>query len=139
MGKRRPSRCCKTGSKIVFMLPFNLGHFQKTIDQLEGAAVSGVTCRRFILSDVPAFKTSRPVHRREPPGYVTKKFQRPSDDCGPQLTTFVRVTPKAGEHFSDQLTMVQFVLFNLANCIALIRRVDRMPMTAIRISRRQFA
>jgi hypothetical protein len=120
------------------MIPFNLCHFQKTVDQIERAAVSGVTRRRFILSDVPALKSARAVHWRQPPGYVTKKFQRPADDGCPQFTTFFRPTAKTGKHFTNQSAMVHFIRFNLANCLALIRRVDRMPMTAIRVGGRQF-
>ena len=122
----------------MLMIPFDLGHFQKTVDQIECAAVSGVARRRFILSDVPALKSACTVHRREPSGYVTEEFECPPNDCGPQLTPFIRPATKSGEHFADKTAMVQFILFNFANCLTLIRRADRMPMTAICIGGRQF-
>src|ERR1051326_4848603 len=83
LGRRlRPDRQLSTervaqnaGSKVVFMIPFDLGHLQQAFNKFRATRIARVTGRRLVLEDVSALEFSRTIHRGQPSRHVTKEAQ----------------------------------------------------------------
>ncbi len=111
-------------SKVKFMVPLDLGHFQQAVDQVKATAVSRIARGGFVFSDVATLKLSRAVHRRQPARDVAQQTQSAANDRGADLAAFAGSGAKAGKHFTHEFTMAPLVLLDLPDRFSLIRLTD---------------
>src|SRR5829696_4684604 len=128
-----------TPAEIVLVFPLYFRHRQKTVDQIRAPARARMTRGSFILDDVSAFKSAGPIHRREPPAYVTQHSEHSTNHRGPNFADPVWTRTKTLEHFADQLSMVPFLVFNGLDVQSFRWIIERMPVPPVRVARRQFA
>src|SRR5260370_5632172 len=111
-------------SKVKFMVPLDLGHFQQAVDQVKATAVSRIARGGFVFSDVATLKLSRAVHRRQPARDVAQQTQSAANDRGADLAAFAGSGAKAGKHFTHEFAMAPLVLLDLPDRFSLNRLVD---------------
>lgn len=111
-------------SKIVFVVPFDLGHFQKAFNEFELAAITRVSRRGFVLPHISAFEFAGAIHGNQPAHHMAKHPQSSADNRGAHLAIFVWAASKLSKHLADGLTVTPFIFLNLANRLALILLPD---------------
>src|SRR5436190_7055385 len=106
-GQLRPDRQTPTDrmthdarAKVMFVIPFHFGHFEKTFDEFQQAGVTRVTGGRLVLTHIAALEFARAIHRRQPPADVTQEAERPADNGRAQFATMVRTRAKFREHLT---------------------------------------
>jgi hypothetical protein len=111
-------------AKVVLVLPFNLRHRQKTVDQILPPTGERMARGSFVLNDVSTLQSPRPVHRRKPSAEVTHESKHPTNYSCPDLSCLVWTSAEALEHFPDQLPVVPFLVFNLVDAGSFFRIPD---------------
>jgi len=111
-------------SKIVFVVPLDLGHFQKAFNETELAAITRVARRSFVLSDVSALEFARAIHGNQPAHHMAKHTQGSADNRGAHFAMAFRARPELAKHFADDLTVTPFIFLDGANRFALILAAD---------------
>src|SRR5436190_10680131 len=99
----------------MFVVPFDLSHFQKAFNELDLAAITRIARGGFVLSNVAAFKFSRAIHGREPTHHMAKQGQCSAHNAGANLAITSGAAPEFGEHLADELAMTPFVFLDGAN------------------------
>ena len=113
-----------TRSKILFVVPFDLGHFQKAFNEIDLAAITRVSRGGFIFPDISAFEFPGAIHGNQPTHHMTKHTQGPADNRGAHLAIFVWAAAKLVKHLADDLTVTPFIFLDGANRFALILAAD---------------
>jgi len=126
-------------TEVVFVLPLNFRHRQQAIDKLGASGTACVTSSRFVLNNVPAFEFARAVHRYQPTAEMTKKTQRSPDNRRAQLAPPIGLRAELHKHFTDELSMMPFLVFNLSNSLFLFEVGHRLPVTSVSVSGGTFA
>src|SRR6185369_8137801 len=111
-------------AKIVFVVPLDLGHFQKAFNETELPAITRVARRSFVLSDVSALEFARAIHGNQPAHHMAKHTQGPADNRGAHFAIASRGGAQLAKHFADDLTVTPFIFLDGANCFALIPAAD---------------
>ena len=107
-------------SKIVFVVPFDLGHFQQAFNEIKLAAIARVPGGSFVLSDVAAFEFSRAIHGRKPAHHVAKQAQSPADNRSAHFARSFGAAPELGKHFADDPAVTPFIFLDGANRFSFI-------------------
>ena len=128
-----------TTAEVMLVFPLDLRHRQKTVDQIRTPTGECVTRRRFILNDISTLEPPGAVHRRKPTAQVTHESEHAPDHRRSYFPHFVWTSTQALEHLADEFTMMPFLVFDLLDLPPLLAVDDRVPVTAIGITRRQLA
>lgn len=140
VGSRRPYRQAASDpvtqhlcAEILFVLPLDLGHGEQTIDELVASATGRILGRMFILDNIAAFEFTRAVHGEQPSRNVTEHLKRSSDDAGANLSRRIGQSAESGKHFSDEASMMPFLIFDLVDMSTFLGIRNGMPVPAIGI------
>src|SRR5258708_20162144 len=101
-----------SGSKVKFVVPLDLRHFQKAVEQVNPAAVPRITRGGFVFFDVSALKLSRAVHGRQPAREVAQETQSAANDRGADLAASARSGAQTRAHPPSYSSLPPLLVFD---------------------------
>ena len=93
----------------------------------------------FVLDDVVPFEPAGAVYRGEPAADVAERADRAADAPEDDFAHPVGFSAELLQHAADELAVMPFVGFDLADARSVGRVAHAVPMTAIGVTRGQLA
>jgi hypothetical protein len=119
------------------VLPLDLGHRQDAVDHVELSAVAREDRGLFVLDDVAAFQPARAVHRREPAADAAEDADRAPDAPEDHFADAAGLSAELPEQSADQFAVMPLLRFDLLDAFAIGAWPNALPVTSVRIARRQ--
>src|SRR6185295_14763888 len=97
---------------VMLVFPLDLGHRQKTVDQVLASAAERMAGGSFVFNYVSTLEPACAVHRSEPTAEVTHQAEHTSHHSRAHLTHLVWSSAQTRQHLSDQLPVMPLLVLN---------------------------
>src|SRR6185436_7026812 len=108
-------------AEVVLVFPLDLGHSQKTVDQILASAANGMARGSLVFNDISTLEPARAVHRSEPATEVTHQPEHPAHQRCSYLAHLVWTAAQALKHLSNQFAVMPLFLFDGPDASAFVR------------------